>query len=221
MLMFYLIVLRVSFILSTTVVTNSLIVSSVVDLRNDGREQILKLPSNHCGDVRIPTSVSIANFVTIVTGVTIVHNASTASTTSLVISISSYLSEESVGSHALRVILFGTIPTKALAAYEATRVANALEAEGQSQNDSDDDTGNGDNENGRNRNGDNGNVNSKENDRGARSVARECTYQDFMKCQLLNFKGTKGVVGLIRTIRADAAFSMSWRELMKLMAEVL
>ncbi|GKB34119.1 putative reverse transcriptase domain-containing protein, partial [Tanacetum coccineum] len=37
-----------------------------------------------------------------------------------------------------------------------------------------------------------------ENDRGARPVARECTYQDFMKCQPLNFKGTEGVVGLIR-----------------------
>ncbi|GJW14897.1 putative reverse transcriptase domain-containing protein [Tanacetum coccineum] len=27
-------------------------------------------------------------------------------------------------------------------------------------------------------------------------VARECTYPDFLKCQPLNFKGTKGVVGL-------------------------
>ncbi|GKA14284.1 reverse transcriptase domain-containing protein [Tanacetum coccineum] len=81
-----------------------------------------------------------------------------------------------------------------------------------------------------------------------------------MKCQPLNFKGTEGVVGLIRwfekmeivfhisnfpekyqvkyatctllnsaltwwnlhkrTIETDAAFAMSWRELMKLMAEV-
>ncbi|GKD09751.1 reverse transcriptase domain-containing protein [Tanacetum coccineum] len=81
-----------------------------------------------------------------------------------------------------------------------------------------------------------------------------------MKCQPLNFKGTKGVLGLIRwfkkmetvfhisncakkyqfkyatctllnnaltwwnsykrTIRTEAAFSMSWRELMKLMTEV-
>ncbi|GJV97024.1 putative reverse transcriptase domain-containing protein, partial [Tanacetum coccineum] len=109
---------------------------------------------------------------------------------------------------------------EALAAYEATRAANALEAESQSQNGSD-----GDNGNGRNRN-------PNENDRGVRPVARECTYQDFMKCQPLNFKGTEGVVGLIRwfekmetnshkrTIGADAAFSMSWRELMKLMAEV-
>ncbi|GJU31143.1 putative reverse transcriptase domain-containing protein [Tanacetum coccineum] len=83
---------------------------------------------------------------------------------------------------------------------------------------------------------------------------------DFMKCQPLNFKGTEGVVGLIRwfekmetvfhisncpeksqvkyatctllnsaltwwnshkrTIGTEAAFAMSWRELMKLMTEV-
>ncbi|GJT46180.1 hypothetical protein Tco_0954895 [Tanacetum coccineum] len=139
---------------------------------------------------------------------------------------------------------------ESLAAYEATRAANVLE---ESQNGSD-----GDNGNGGNRNGGNGNPN--ENDRGARPIARECTYQDFMKCQPLNFKGTKGVVRLIRwfekmetvfhisnfpekyqvkyatctllnnaltwwnshkrTIRADAVFTMSWRELMKLMVEV-
>nr|GFA59158.1 hypothetical protein [Tanacetum cinerariifolium] len=33
-------------------------------------------------------------------------------------------------------------------------------------------------------------------------VARECTYPDFLKCQPLNFKGTKGVVGL-RHYRSD------------------
>ncbi|GJR22569.1 reverse transcriptase domain-containing protein [Tanacetum coccineum] len=127
---------------------------------------------------------------------------------------------------------------EALAAYEATRAANALEAESQSQNGSDGDNGNGRNGNGGDRNGGDGNGgnrngrngNPNENNRGARSVARECTYQDFMKCQPLNFKGTEGVVGLIsvltwwnshkRTIGADAAFAMSWRELMKLMAEV-
>ncbi|GJV19585.1 putative reverse transcriptase domain-containing protein [Tanacetum coccineum] len=70
---------------------------------------------------------------------------------------------------------------------------------------SNDDNGNGGNgggdENGGDGNGGNGNGgngNPNENNRGARSVARECTYQDFMKCQPLNFKGTKGVVGLIR-----------------------
>ncbi|GJS66418.1 reverse transcriptase domain-containing protein [Tanacetum coccineum] len=49
------------------------------------------------------------------------------------------------------------------------------------------------NQNNQNRNG-NPNVNA----RGVVPVARERTYQDFMKCQPLNFKGTKGVVGLTR-----------------------
>nr|GEU47410.1 hypothetical protein [Tanacetum cinerariifolium] len=47
-----------------------------------------------------------------------------------------------------------------------------------------------------NGNGQGGNENGD--GRGDRLVARECTYQEFMKCQPLNFKGTKGVVGLIR-----------------------
>ncbi|GJZ81018.1 putative reverse transcriptase domain-containing protein [Tanacetum coccineum] len=136
---------------------------------------------------------------------------------------------------------------EALAAYEVTRAANAFETESQSQNGNDGDNGNG------------GNGNPNENKRDARPVARECTYQNIMKCQPLNFKETEGVVGLIRwfekmetifhindcpekyqvkyatytllncalnswnshkrTIGADAAFSMSWRELIKLMAE--
>ncbi|GJV66907.1 putative reverse transcriptase domain-containing protein [Tanacetum coccineum] len=143
-------------------------------------------------------------------------------------------------------------------AYEATRAANALVAENQSQNGSDGDNGNGGNGNGGNGNGKNRNLN--ENNRDVRPVAQECTYQDFMKCQPLNFKGTEGVVWLImwfekmetvfhisncpekyqvkyatctllnnaltwwnshkRTIGAEAAFAMPWRELMKLMAEV-
>ncbi|GJZ14588.1 hypothetical protein Tco_0550265, partial [Tanacetum coccineum] len=113
---------------------------------------------------------------------------------------------------------------EALAAHEATRTANALETENQSQNGSDGDNGNGGNGNGRDENLD-------ENGIGDRPVARECTYQDFMKCQPLNFKGTEGVLGLIRcaltwwnsykrTIRTEAVFSMSWRELMKLMTEI-
>ncbi|GJS76759.1 hypothetical protein Tco_0726640 [Tanacetum coccineum] len=103
----------------------------------------------------------------------------------------------------------------------------------------------------------NGNGNPNVNTGGVVPVARECTYQDFMKCQPLNFKGTEGVVGLIRwfekmvfhisnypekyqvkyatctlsnsaltwwnshkrTIGTDVAFTMSWRELMKLMTE--
>ncbi|GJR78742.1 putative reverse transcriptase domain-containing protein [Tanacetum coccineum] len=123
-----------------------------------------------------------------------------------------------------------------------------------------DDNGNG-NGNG-NHGGDNGdrNENHNGNGRGDRLVAHECTYQDFMKCQPTSFKGTEGVVGLIRwsekmetvfhisncpekyqvkyatctlldsaltwwnshkrTIGTDAAYALSWRELMKLMTEV-
>ncbi|GKA06075.1 reverse transcriptase domain-containing protein [Tanacetum coccineum] len=122
--------------------------------------------------------------------------------------------------------------------------------------------GNGDGNGNGNNGGDNGvgNENHNVNGRGDRSVARECTYQDFMKCQPLSFKGTEGVVGLIRwsekmetvfhisnylkryqvkyttrtlldnaltwwnshkrTIRTDAAYALSWRELMKLVTEV-
>ncbi|GJR98589.1 hypothetical protein Tco_0270763 [Tanacetum coccineum] len=165
---------------------------------------------------------------------------------------------------------------EALAAHEATCAANALETENQSQNGSDGDNGNGGNggngngngnSNGNgigngNNGGDNGdgNENRNVNGRGDRPVARECTYQDFMKCQPLSFKGTKGVVGLIRwsekmetvfhisnypkryhvkyatctlldsaltwwnshnrTIGTDAAYALSWRELLKLMTEV-
>nr|GEV87542.1 reverse transcriptase domain-containing protein [Tanacetum cinerariifolium] len=79
-------------------------------------------------------------------------------------------------------------------------------AKSQSQNGNDEDNGNGGNRNGGNendgdRNGENGNSenrNPNENNRDARPVVRECTYQDFMKCQPLNFKGTEGVFGLIR-----------------------
>ncbi|GKE52771.1 hypothetical protein Tco_1487927, partial [Tanacetum coccineum] len=88
-----------------------------------------------------------------------------------------------------------------LAAYEETCAANALEDESQSQNGSDGNNGNGGNGNGGDGNGRDGNGhgrngNPNENNMGARPVARECTYQDFMKCQPLNCKGTEGVFGL-------------------------
>ncbi|GJU12756.1 putative reverse transcriptase domain-containing protein [Tanacetum coccineum] len=98
------------------------------------------------------------------------------------------------------------------------RAANALETENQSQNGSDGDNRNGGNGNSRNGNG--RNDNPYENGRGDRPVAREYTYQDFMKYQPLNFKGTEGVNSHKRTIGTEAAFAMSWRELMKLMTEV-
>ncbi|GJW82325.1 putative reverse transcriptase domain-containing protein [Tanacetum coccineum] len=129
---------------------------------------------------------------------------------------------------------------EALAAYEATRSANALEAESQSQNGSDGNNGNGGNGNG-----------------GNEMVEMEMVE---MEIQMRMIEGAEGVVGLIRwfekmetvfhisncpekyqvkyatctlsnsaltwwnshkrTIGVDAAFAMSWRELMKLMAEV-
>ncbi|GKD32658.1 hypothetical protein Tco_1248167, partial [Tanacetum coccineum] len=51
-----------------------------------------------------------------------------------------------------------------------------------------------------NNGGDNGdsNENRNVNRRGDRPIARECTYQDFLKCQPLSFKGTEGMVGLLR-----------------------
>nr|GEW36671.1 putative reverse transcriptase domain-containing protein [Tanacetum cinerariifolium] len=81
------------------------------------------------------------------------------------------------------------------------RVVESLEAREANRNlglrNGNDEGGNGSGDGNRNRGG-NGNGNHNENDRGARLVVRECTYQDFMKCQPVNFKGTKGVVGLIR-----------------------
>ncbi|GJV40597.1 hypothetical protein Tco_1419037, partial [Tanacetum coccineum] len=83
---------------------------------------------------------------------------------------------------------------EALAAYEATRTANALEAESQSQNGSDGDNRNGGDGNGGDGNG--GNENPNENNRGVRLNSHK------------------------RTIGIEAAFAMSWRKLMKLMAEI-
>ncbi|GJU85800.1 reverse transcriptase domain-containing protein [Tanacetum coccineum] len=99
------------------------------------------------------------------------------------------------------------VPLDRITEFETDQRYDGDNENGENKND-----GNG---NGGNRNGGNGNPN--ENDRGANPVARECTYQDFIKHQPLNFKGTEGV---IRTIGADAAFAMSWREIMKLIAKV-
>ncbi|GJW61282.1 putative reverse transcriptase domain-containing protein [Tanacetum coccineum] len=111
------------------------------------------------------------------------------------------------------------------------RVTEALETREANRNiglgnDNDEDGNENGNGNGNGRG--NGNRNHNENDRDARPVVRECTYQDFMKCQPLNFKGTKGVVGLIRWFeKMETIFHISncpekyqVKELMKLMAEV-
>ncbi|GJU31493.1 reverse transcriptase domain-containing protein [Tanacetum coccineum] len=82
---------------------------------------------------------------------------------------------------------------EALKAYDAARNPGT---EAEIENEQQDDHVEGDVNNG-NGNG-NGDGNPNVNTGGVVPVTRECTYQDFMKCQPLNFKGTKGVVGLIR-----------------------
>nr|GEY76669.1 hypothetical protein [Tanacetum cinerariifolium] len=95
-------------------------------------------------------------------------------------------------------------------------------------------------ENGNNGNGNsNGNGNPNVNNGGVVPITRECTYQDFVKCQPLNFKGNNGVYqvkyascillnGALtwwnyhkRTVRVDAAYAMIWKALMKLMTKKL
>ncbi|GJX57599.1 putative reverse transcriptase domain-containing protein [Tanacetum coccineum] len=58
--------------------------------------------------------------------------------------------------------------------------------------------GNGENGNGGNGNEGNGNGGGNGYKLGGFMPARECTYQDFLKCQPLSFNGTEGVVGLAR-----------------------
>ncbi|GKA69053.1 hypothetical protein Tco_0775117, partial [Tanacetum coccineum] len=56
-------------------------------------------------------------------------------------------------------------------------------------------------------NTDNTNRNTKEREA---HIARKCSYKEFMSCQPFNFKGTKGVVGLIRWFeRTESVFSRS------------
>ncbi|GJZ86107.1 putative reverse transcriptase domain-containing protein [Tanacetum coccineum] len=50
-------------------------------------------------------------------------------------------------------------------------------------------------------------------------VARECTYQDFMKCQPLYFKGTEGVNSHVRTVGQDVAYAMTWTDVKKKMTD--
>ncbi|GJV73409.1 hypothetical protein Tco_1493404, partial [Tanacetum coccineum] len=85
----------------------------------------------------------------------------------------------------------------------------------------------GGNGNGGGNNNRNGNGNERGNGYnfgGLMPVARECTYQDFLKCQPLNFNGTEGVVGLTRwfeKIGFEAAYAMKWTELMKRFQELV
>ncbi|GKB87242.1 putative reverse transcriptase domain-containing protein [Tanacetum coccineum] len=121
---------------------------------------------------------------------------------------------------------------EALQAYDAAKnPGTETKMENKKQDNNVEVNGNNGNSNG-NRNG-NLNVNNG----GVVPVTRECTYQDFMKCQPLNFKGTEGVYqvkyasctlldGALtwwnsnkRTIGVDAAYAMTWKALMKLMTE--
>ncbi|GJW34650.1 reverse transcriptase domain-containing protein [Tanacetum coccineum] len=86
---------------------------------------------------------------------------------------------------------------EALANYEATRAANALEVKNQSQNGNDGDNGNGRNGNGNHGDGgNNGNRNPNENGRGVMPVAHVCNLViDFGEVSIvLNSKGNEGVV---------------------------
>nr|GEV60437.1 reverse transcriptase domain-containing protein [Tanacetum cinerariifolium] len=131
---------------------------------------------------------------------------------------------------------------EALKARDAARNLEPLMQGGAEQEDINrgNENGGGDG-NERNRNGGNGNLggngNENGNGHGGRNGhnfeglmpdARECTYQDFLKCQPLNFNGTKGVFRLTRwfekmetrAIGFEAAYAMKCTELMKLMTEV-
>ncbi|GJV52962.1 putative reverse transcriptase domain-containing protein, partial [Tanacetum coccineum] len=110
------------------------------------------------------------------------------------------------------------------AALEARRVNQDLGLGNGNNNGNGDGNGNGTGNGNRGDNG-NGNENQNVNGRGDRPVAHECTYQDFMKCQPLSFKGTEGVVALIRlSEKMETVFHISncpeRYQLMKLMTEV-
>nr|GEV29971.1 retrotransposon protein, putative, Ty3-gypsy subclass [Tanacetum cinerariifolium] len=50
------------------------------------------------------------------------------------------------------------------------------------------------------------------------STIRECTYTDFLKCQPMNFKGTKEVISLTQwAVGHDVAYEMPWKTLKKMM----
>ncbi|GJX35943.1 putative reverse transcriptase domain-containing protein [Tanacetum coccineum] len=67
-----------------------------------------------------------------------------------------------------------------------------------------------------NRNGDDSHT-SGTGGRRTERIVRECTYQDFMKCKPLYFKGTEGVVELTQC--HDAAYAMTWADLRKKMTD--
>ncbi|GJU80667.1 hypothetical protein Tco_1283032, partial [Tanacetum coccineum] len=90
----------------------------------------------------------------------------------------------------------------ALGACDAARNLEPLMGDGGGQEEGNRGNGNIGNENGGDRNEGNGNGNGNGGGNGYNFggfvPARECTYQDFLKCQPLSFNATEGVVGLTR-----------------------
>nr|GEV48855.1 putative reverse transcriptase domain-containing protein [Tanacetum cinerariifolium] len=105
---------------------------------------------------------------------------------------------------------------KALKAYDDAR---NLRTEAEIKNEHQDDHVKGDVINGNDN--ENGNGNPNVNNGGVVPIARECTYEDFVKCQPMNFKGTKGFNSHKRTVGVNDAYAMTWKVLMKLMTEMV
>ncbi|GJW84569.1 putative reverse transcriptase domain-containing protein [Tanacetum coccineum] len=97
-------------------------------------------------------------------------------------------------------------------AREAARTLEPLNENGDEQEGENRGNGNGGNGNGGNGENGNGNRNGNHgmNYGGFMPVARECTFQDFLKCKPHNFSGTEGVVGLTRWFeKMETVFNIS------------
>ncbi|GJS72875.1 reverse transcriptase domain-containing protein [Tanacetum coccineum] len=104
---------------------------------------------------------------------------------------------------------------EALKAYDAAKNPRTkMEIENEQQDDNVEANVNGDG----NGNG-NGNANVKNG--GVVPITKECNYQEFMKCQPLSFKGTKGIWNSHkRTVGVDTAYAITRKVLIKLVTEV-
>ncbi|GKD86218.1 hypothetical protein Tco_1357372, partial [Tanacetum coccineum] len=66
------------------------------------------------------------------------------------------------------------------------------------------------NENGDEQEGENGGIGNGGDGGNGDGVARECTFQNFLKCKPHNFSGNEGVNSHKRTIGVDVAYAMNW-----------
>ncbi|GJX70535.1 putative reverse transcriptase domain-containing protein [Tanacetum coccineum] len=122
--------------------------------------------------------------------------------------------------------LRGTVIAEEMEAREAARTLEPLNENGDEQEGENRGNGNGGNRgNGNGGNGGNGYGGNRENRNrgnghrngnhgmnyvGFMPVARECTFQDFLKCKPYNFSGTEGVVGLTRWFeKMETVFNIS------------